>query len=152
MGYLLKVLLVIVVSATLVLTTAVGVAVAAMFNAGTVAVDIVPADGSDISVHVPAGLVDAAIWLLPADVQADAVQEVAAEARPYWDAVRAAGDELARLPDFVLVEVEGPDEHVVIEKRDQRLVVLVESDEERFRVSLPLRTVQSLLNKADGWI
>jgi hypothetical protein len=152
MSVALRVLLTIFASIVILMMMTVGVAVAAIYSAGTVAVDVQPVDGSEISVHVPAGLIHVAIWLLPGELQAEAMHEVAAEVEPYWGAVRAAGDELSRLPDFVLVEVEGPREHVIVEKRNQRLIVHVDSDGERIEVSIPLRTVRSLLNKVEGWV
>ena len=150
MNVALKVLFAIFASAMILMMMTVGVAVAAIYTAGTVAVDVQPVDGGEISVQVPAGLINVAIWLLPSQLQAEAMREVAAEVEPFWGAVHAAGDELSRLPDFVLVEVEGPREHVIIEKRNQRLIVHVESDGERVEVSVPLGTVRSLLNKIEG--
>ena len=152
MNVALKVLLTIFASVVILMMMTVGVAVASIYTAGTVAVDVQPVDGGDISVHVPAGLINVAIWLLPSELQAEAMHEVAAEVEPYWGAVHAVSDELSRLPDFVLVEVEGPREHVIIEKRNQRLVVHVESDGERVDVSIPIGTVRSLLNKVEGWV
>jgi hypothetical protein len=121
----------------------VGVAVAAVYHAGTVAVDVTPADDSSISVALPAGLLNLAIALVPDDV----VRDVTDELEPVWPTVQAAARELHRAPDFVLLEVEGPDEHVLIEKRDGRMLIVVEERGERISVALPLSTIRRIADK-----
>lgn len=130
---------------------AVGVTAASIYRSGTIAVDVEPSDGSQISVHVPAALINLAIAVVPHQVQVDALEDAAREVEPFLDAVHALGDELADLPDFVLVEVTGADEHIRIEKLDGRLIVLVESDDERVHVSVPVRTVERLVDKFEDW-
>ena len=134
-----------------VMSLAVGGAVAAIYQGGTIAVDVRVNHGSSkIAVEVPAGLANLAIALVPSDViPVEEVAPIADELRPYLPAAQAALDELARLPDFVLVEVEGPDEHVVVKKVGKEILVLVEADGATVKVSIPLTTVRQFWNKLE---
>jgi hypothetical protein len=121
----------------------VGAAIAAVYNSGTVAVDVSQAADSRVSVALPAGLLNLAIALVPADV----VSEVAEELEPVWPTVSAAARELHRAPDFVLLEVVGKDEHVLIEKRDGRMIIVVDDHGERISVAVPLSTICRIVDK-----
>ncbi len=62
-------------------------------------------------------------------------------------ALREAWDELSRSPDFVLFELnDGPDT-VRVEKHGKKLLVHVDSDEAVVDVSVPVRTVERILDK-----
>jgi hypothetical protein len=127
----------------LLMVVTVGAAVAAVYNAGTVDVDVSHAADSHVSVALPAGLLNLAIALVPDDVISDVTEEL----EPVWPTIEAAARELHRAPDFVLLEVESGDEHVLIEKRDGRMVIVVEEDGERFSVALPLSTICRIADK-----
>jgi hypothetical protein len=127
-----------------ILTTAtVGAAVAAVYHAGTVAIDVSPAADSRISVALPAALLNLAITLVPAEVVSDVTEEL----EPVWPTVQAAARELHRAPDFVLLEIEGRDEHFLIEKRDGRMVMVVEDRGERISLAVPLSTIRRIADK-----
>jgi len=121
----------------------VGAAVAAVYQAGTIAVEVQERDGSRINVGVPAGLARVAIALAPDSV----LDEVSAELGPWAPAVRAGWDELEKIPDCVLVEVVTDDEHVTIEKSGSSLLVHVDADGMNLRVGVPLGTVGSILDR-----
>ena len=130
--------------AALALTVAtVGAGAAAVVQAGTVSVEVQPDNGSNVSVGVPAIVLHLAIALAPDDL----VAECARELEPVWPTVRAAARELERAPDFLLLEVRSADELVRVEKRHGRLVVLVKSNEEQFRVAVPLGTVRRIADR-----
>jgi hypothetical protein len=127
---------------TLTLAT-VGAGAAAVYSAGSVAVDVQPDEGTNLSLGVPAILLHLAIALTPDEV----VEDLAQELEPVWPTVRAAAYELEQAPDFVLLEVRSSDEYVKIEKRRGRLVVVVESDADHVRVAIPLGTVRRVADK-----
>ncbi len=60
----------------------------------------------------------------------------------YLPAAQKALDELAAQPDFVLVEVQSRDETVVVRKEGRSLRVVIDSDEARIDVTVPLSTVK----------
>jgi len=134
-------------AAALILSLAtVGAATAAVYHAGSIAVEVEPQDGSGLSINVPAGLAHIAIALAPADLVTDAI----AELEPVWPSVEAAARALDEAPDFTLLEVRSADEHVVIAKERGRLVVLVDADGETVRVAVPLGTVRRVVEKLGG--
>lgn len=138
-----RLILAIVAGIILLTVATVGAAVAAVYHAGTVAVDVSPAADSHISVALPAALLNLAIALVPDEV----VSEVTEELEPVWPTIEAAARELDRAPDFVLLEVIGEDEHVLIEKREGRMVMVVEDHGERVSVALPLSTICRIADK-----
>lgn len=121
----------------------VGAAGAAVYHAGSIAVDVQPQDGSALSLRMPAGLAHLAIALAPADLVTDAI----AELEPVWPSVEAAARVLEEAPDFTLLEVRSADERIVVAKERGRLLVLVDSDGESVRVAVPLGTVRRVVNK-----
>jgi len=137
-----RVLLTVVLLGAVLFLTTVGAGAAAVYHGGSVAVEI-DDDGQRFHLKLPAALISAAITLTPGSVLDDAT----AELRPFLPAVEAGWRELLAAPDFVLVEVESAAEHVRVEKRGSRLEVLVDCDDGRVRVGLPLRTVGSLVRK-----
>ncbi len=70
-------------------------------------------------------------------------EEMAHEVGPQWAAVRAAFDELERIPDGVLVSVESGRDQVRISKQGDEIIVQVRPDGEgRVRVSAPVGTLR----------
>jgi hypothetical protein len=63
--------------------------------------------------------------------------------------MRAACNEIASAPDFVLVEIDAEHEHVRVEKRDGKLVVRVDSAEGGFHLSVPLSTLGHLARRLE---
>ena len=97
--------------------------------------------GDRINLFVPAILVPVALKFMPAEDR----RRTASELGPYLPALKAATEELARCPDAVLVQVEGPREHVSIRKLGRSLVIDVDSSDEIVHVSFPLKMVTSIL-------
>lgn len=147
-----KIVLGIVVSIMLVMTLAVGATTAAIYRSGTIAVNVQdPNGGTHVDIAVPAGLAHLALAMIPASaVPADAIDEVgpiATELERVWPATRSALRDLEKMPDFVMVEIEGRGDHIVVEKVGRKMVVLVETDGERVEVSFPLKTARRLCGK-----
>ena len=131
---------------------AVGATAAAIYRAGAIAVDVESNEGMELSFRLPAGLANVAIALVPAGPLRELSAEWepwSAELEPLWPALRTTYRELAQAPDFVLVEVRGTDEGLVVRKRGTRLVVDFSSDDERVHVVVPLRTVKRVLDKLE---
>jgi hypothetical protein len=57
--------------------------------------------------------------------------------------------QLAKVPDTVLVEVRDRDEHVRIEKRGGRILVDVDSPREEVHVGVPIQTVVSAIKELE---
>ena len=142
-----KVLLAGVVVGTVFVAGTVAVAAAAIYSGGSISVDVEEGDAGGLSISVPAGLAHLAIALVPSWVIDRAGDEVRDELDPWIPAVRQAWRALEEAPDFVLVEVSSPREHVRVEKRGRQLVVLVEDGRDRVRVTLPLKTVDRIVAK-----
>lgn len=131
--------------------TGVALAWAAVSYAEPVSLEVVESgdDGSRVSLHMPAVVLDVALEFVPSPVWHDASEEI----RPWAPTIRAAADALARCPDAVFVEVTGPDEHVRIAKRGGSLRIEVESPDAHVRIALPIRTIRAAIRKlvsADG--
>jgi len=124
-------------------TITVGAAVAAVYHAGTIAVDVRPEDDSHISVAIPAAIANLAIALVPSEVISDMTEEL----EPVWPTVQAAARELDEAPDFTLLEVTSSDSHIQIRKKERRLLITVEDDGERVSVALPLATIRKIVDK-----
>jgi hypothetical protein len=60
--------------------------------------------------------------------------------------------ELRKMPDAVIVQVESPDEVVVIEKRGGYLIIDVDTPDETVHISMPLKAVEMIAKKMDGVI
>jgi hypothetical protein len=124
-------------------TVTVGVAVAAVYQSGTIAVDIRPEDDSHFSITLPAGIANLAIALVPSEV----ISDLTAELEPVWPIVQAASRELDRAPDFTLIEVDSRDAHVLIQKKSDRLLITVDDHEDHVSVALPLATIRRIVEK-----
>ena len=133
-------------------TTMIGGAV--LFHEGAITVNVkeTKLDGKNEHVFVvaPAAIVPWAIKFIPANH----MPRLPEEARNALPAVQAAADELERIPDTVLVEVEGKREHVKVAKSGGYLTVDVTSDREEVHVSVPLRaarhTIEELIERCQN--
>jgi len=121
----------------------VGATAAAVYHAGSIAVDVRPEEGSDLSIRVPAGLAHLAIALAPDDLLTDAI----ADLEPVWPSVAAAARVLEDAPDFTLLEVRSAGERVVVSKESGRLLIVVDSAGDSVRVAVPLGTVRRVVNR-----
>jgi hypothetical protein len=109
------------------------------------------AGGSYIHVMVPTTLVRVALAFVPFDDR----MSPGPEARRYWPLVEAACAGIARSPDGVLVQVDGPDTHITIEKRGGSLVIDVDDADAKVHVSIPVRAVEYVVRRMrpspPGW-
>jgi len=146
-----RVLIVGVLSVVLVVGMAVTVTAASLYNSGTIAVRVEEDHGSNVSVHVPAGLANLAISLAPDELIEEIMREARVELDPWWPAVQAAWVQFERAPDFVLVEVQSRDESVRVEKKRKNLLIQVGSGvAEAIEISVPLKTIRKLARKLDS--
>ncbi|HEU5180855.1 MAG TPA: hypothetical protein VFW45_08680 [Candidatus Polarisedimenticolia bacterium] len=102
-------------------------------------------DGGDhIHLMVPGAIVPAALAFIPAR---EIGRHMPLEAKRHLPVVEAALQEISRLPDCTLVEVEGRDEHVRIRIEDGRVVIDVNDRGDEVHVTMPLSTARSVLRK-----
>jgi hypothetical protein len=101
--------------------------------------------GERVRLWVPGVLAPVALKLIP-----DEELRLPPEARRWMPALRAAGEELQRVEDFTLVEVEDGGERVRIEKRNGALLIDVVSEDETVHVSIPLRVVLSVARQLES--
>ena len=123
---------------------AAGAATYAWHTAGTIRVEVHASDdnGTDVSLRVPAVLLNVAIALCPtprALEDRDAAQALAM--------LEAVADELVQMPDAVLVDVREPGTSVRVEKTDGRLLIRVRDPGERVDIEVPIGSVKMLAAK-----
>lgn len=139
-----RVFLIIVIGGTVLVLATLGAMAAAVYRAGTVAVEI-EENGHQIRLGLPAALLHAGVVLLPDS----ALDEAASELAPFVPALEAGWRELADAPDFVLLEARSVDESVLVVKSGSRLEISVDAPDARVSVGVPLATVGSLLHKLE---
>jgi hypothetical protein len=100
----------------------------------------------DISVELPALLVNTAIALcpLPTDAQFEARR---VDLTPV---LREVASQLATLPDAVLVDARGEGGTVRIEKSGHDLLIRVIAPDERVEISVPVESVRRLMRKLEA--
>jgi len=119
---------------------------AVLFHQGAVTVNVKEKrdGGHRVFVVAPATLATWGVKFIP-DQHFPRLPE---EARAALPAATAALEELERLPDFVLVEVEGRHgEQVRIEKVGSKLRIDVDSPREEVRVSAPIRAARATMQE-----
>jgi len=96
---------------------------------------------------VPMAAVDLGLWFIPAKELED-VQE---NLLPVRDVILAGFHELQNIPDATLVEVETPDESVLVLKEGNDLVVDVDSRTDgKVHVKLPLDSLERILRNTQS--
>ncbi len=105
-----------------------------------VSVDEDRQNGDHVHVVVPAVIVPVGMRFVPERDLDRAVRE----AGPYMPVLEALSKELSRLPDFELVTVDSPEDHVRIRTEGRRLVIDVREPGETVHVSCPLATLRHL--------
>jgi hypothetical protein len=103
--------------------------------------------GDHISLFIPGAVVPVATAFVPAQKIG---QHLPPEARQVLPVALAALRELRNLPDSTLVQVDSDREHVRVRLENGSLMVDVDSDDEEVHVSLPLRTMNSVLAKLES--
>ncbi len=130
-------------------TGALGVTGAYVYRTGMIDVHVqeLQENGDDIHIMIPGALVLGALACVPDQAFADL--ECPEEAEVVFPMLRTMLKGLADSPDFVMVEVEDGDETVLVRKKGNHLVVDVESSSERVHATVPLRMVQSVMNRIE---
>jgi len=100
-------------------------------------------EGHRIWVPAPALLVDLGVRFVPEERLRDALQDL----RPWLPAIEAAGHELERSPDGLLVEVKDRTDHVMVSKGGDVLRVDVDSETETVHVSVPISLIESVAER-----
>lgn len=142
-----RVLLVIVVGGTLLMAATVATAAVALYGAGTIAVTVEEDRGDRFSVRVPAGLANLVLNLIPGRLVDEALRDVSDEIDPFVPSVRDAWAQLNATGDFVLVEVNEGDEHVLVRKVDDKLVITVDTNDTDIDIAVPMKTIGKVIHK-----
>jgi hypothetical protein len=118
------------------------------YAAGTVDVSVREKnpDGTRIHVMVPAVFITGGLRFVPGEQ----LSKASADVRPWLPAIKVASRELARCPDTTLVEVEDRNDRVIVRKRGNSIVVDVDSEEDTVHVSVPLRSVASIVQELEA--
>jgi hypothetical protein len=101
------------------------------------------ADGTNLSIVVPAALVPLTLKFVPNHHLARASEQL----RPYLPLIDIAIPALEDCRDGVLVEVTDPNDHVLITKRGGSIVVDVNDGNDVVHVAVPLRAAQSAIHE-----
>ena len=101
------------------------------------------ANGTHLSLIVPAALVPATLHFVPRENLSEASEDI----RPYLPVIDAAIPALEDCPDGVLVEVTDQQEHVLIQKSGSSIVIDVNDQGDVVHVSVPLRAAQSSIHQ-----
>ena len=112
-------------------------------GAVTVYVHEKAADGHRLWLPVPALMVDEGLTFVPEEKLEQASRDI----RPWLPAIEAAGHELERSPDGLLVEVKDRTDHVMVSKGGDVLRVDVDSETETVHVSVPISLIESVAER-----
>jgi len=125
---------------------------ATVASLGVVVVDVQEGgpDGHRIMIPVPLVFAQAALAVAP--VVAGEELRIPDEALEHIGIAREILEALAAAPDGVLVEVEEPDEQVVIRKEGDKLIIKVHGKGEDVSVNVPLHLAMSSLPDSNGRI
>jgi hypothetical protein len=102
-----------------------------------VSVDEFTKDGTHLHLVVPAQLAPLGAHFVPARHLAEAQHKL----HEILPALKLTVAELAKLPDSVLVEVRDADQHVLVSKSGDGLLVEEQSQQEHVKVWVPLRAI-----------
>jgi len=102
-----------------------------------VSVDEAAKNGTHLHLVLPAQLATIAAHFVPPDRLEGHLREL----REVLPALQLSAQQLAKLPDSVLVEVRDGQEHVWVSKSGDGLSVEKESPQEHIKVWVPLRTI-----------
>jgi hypothetical protein len=130
---------------------AAGITVAAVRRVEVVRVAVTEHGGDNISfdVTLPGALFEAGIVIAPQVMPDDARLEVREHLGEWGPLAVALLDDIARQPDFTLVEVDDRGDHVEVLKRGRHLVVKVRSDDADVDVQVPLSLVETAIDAFD---
>ena len=113
-----------------------------VYSTGMIDVEVLEKspNGTSIGIHVPAMAVPAALHLMPHVTIDEVCMEMDGEARQALAILDEVADELTRVPDGVFVEVIDGGDYVTIEKTNGKIVIFVDTPQERVNISVPVRT------------
>jgi hypothetical protein len=95
-------------------------------------------DPVSFDVALPGAVLAAGLMLAPRVMPEEARLEIREQLGEWGPMVSTLADDLARQPDFTLVEVDDGRDHVEVHKRGRHLVVSVSSDDADVDVQVPL--------------
>jgi hypothetical protein len=121
------------------------VAVAYSFGTVTVQLDESKRGGQHLTIAVPSAVVPLGMRFVPDQV----FKNIDPELRPYLPGLRAAIGELRKCPDALLVEVRNNNDHVVVRKRGDNLVIDVNSNADQVHISVPLSSLGSIAERIE---
>lgn len=99
--------------------------------------------GHHINIIAPAALAPIAAHFIPGRNLQDASQQI----RPWLPVIDTAVGALREQADFVLVEVQEPNQYVKVSKSGGAIVVDVDDPQETVHVSVPLRAVGNTVDE-----
>lgn len=119
-----------------------------LYSTGLAVVDVRQngPDGTHLIIPVPLALANAALWFVDDKQTRIEIPEFA----EHREAAIRLARELQRAPDGRFVEVEGPREHVTVEKSGDTLIVEVHDGEDEVLVHVPIAAIEELLESYDG--
>lgn len=109
-------------------------------------------EGVNLYVPVPMALVDAAVTTSSFVVPEEEWLDLDVELGEWGPMLHAMLDELDKLPDCTLVEVEDGPTHVRVFKEGGALKVQVDDEEVHVKVSVPMRSARRTLRKVANFI
>jgi len=124
-----------------------GMATATVYRHGNIRVQVTSQShgGDNINLVVPASLAEAVVALAPLGMIRDEMP--LDELEPYLPAIRQLSSQIRELPDAVYVQVDSEHETVRIEKRDGLFIIDVQDHSEQVHISIPVTTVNRVMNK-----
>lgn len=130
---------------------ATGITAAAVRRVEVVRVAVTEHGGDRVSFDVvlPGALLEAGIVVAPRVMPADARDEVRGHLGEWGPVAVALLDDIARQPDFTLVEVDDRGDHVEVLKRGRHLLVQVRSADADVDVQVPLSLVETAVDAFD---
>ena len=109
---------------------------------GLMIVDVQTSDGR-VFLPIPVGLINGALSLVPVSSHITLPHQIA----NHSEVMQAAANELLDCPDGPFVEVNSRDEHVLVSKKGDNMVVDVKSDDEQIHIQIPIRATGKTLSK-----
>jgi|ERR1700722_16564879 hypothetical protein len=101
------------------------------------------ADGTHLSLYVPAMAINGALHFVPKEHLGDASEQI----RPWLPTIETAIHELDNSKDVTFVEVTSPEQHVVVKTNHGSIVVDVDDSENSVHVSAPLRAIDDAVQQ-----
>jgi hypothetical protein len=101
------------------------------------------ADGTHLSIIVPAVVIDEGLQFVPREH----LQNASEQLRPWLPTIHAAIDAMRTEKDTTMVEVVEEDQHVTVATRNGAIVVDVDDEGETVHVSAPLRAIDNVVDQ-----